>query len=54
MTVFRQGDERYVSVQTEYEMAPPEHAADSVGMDMGCVRFCTHSDATFFEACIAH
>ena len=30
-------------------MEPPKHAGDSVGIDMGCVRFCTLSDDTFFE-----
>ena len=32
-------------------MEPPKHAGDSVGIDMGCVRFCTLSDGTFFEPC---
>ncbi len=51
MTVSRQADGWYVSIQTEYEMEPPKHAGDSVGIDMGCVRFCTLSDGTFFEPC---
>ena len=32
-------------------MEPPKHAGDSIGIDMGCVRFCTLSDGTFFEPC---
>ena len=51
VTVSRQADGWYVSIQTEYEMEPPKHAGDSVGIDMGCVRFCTLSDGTFFEPC---
>ena len=51
MTVSRQADGWHVSIQTEYEMEPPKHAGDSVGIDMGCVRFCTLSDGTFFEPC---
>ena len=39
MTVSRQADGWHVSIQTEYEIEPPEHAGDSVGIDMGCVRF---------------
>ena len=46
VTVSRQTDGWYVSIQTEYEMEPPKHAGDSVGIDMGCVRFCTLSDGT--------
>ena len=53
MTVSRQADGWHVSIQTEYEMEPPKHTGDSVGMDMGCVRFCTLSDGTFFEPCNA-
>ena len=49
VTVSRQADGWHVSIQTEYEMEPPVHAGDSVGIDMGCVRFCTLSDGTFFE-----
>lgn len=51
VTVSRQADGWHVSIQTEYEMEPPKHACDSVGIDMGCVRFCTLSDGTFFEPC---
>ena len=51
MTVSRQADGWHVSIQTEYETEPPKHAGDSVGIDMGCVRFCTLSDGTFFEPC---
>ena len=51
VTVSRQTDGWYVSIQTEYEMEPPKHAGDTVGIDMGCVRFCTLSDGTFFEPC---
>ena len=51
VTVSRQADGWHVSIQTEYEMEPPKHAGDSVGIDMGCVRFCTLSDGTFFEPC---
>ncbi len=48
---FRQADGWHVSIQTEYETEPPKHTGDSVGIDMGCVRFCTLSDGTFFEPC---
>lgn len=48
VTVSRQADGWHVSIQTEYETEPPRHAGDSVGIDMGCVRFCTLSDGTFF------
>ena len=41
VTVSRQADGWHVSIQTEYEMEPPKHTVDSVGIDMGCVRFCT-------------
>ena len=51
VTVSRQTNGWYVSIQTEYEMEPPKHAGDSIGIDMGCVRFCTLSDGTFFEPC---
>ncbi len=34
-------------------MEAPKHTGDSVGIDMGCVRFCTLSDGTFFEPCNA-
>ena len=51
VTVSRQADGWHVSIQTEYEMEPPKHAGGSVGIDMGCVRFCTLSDGTFFEPC---
>ena len=53
VTVSRQADGWHVSIQTEYEMEPPKHTGDSVGIDMGCVRFCTLSDGTFFEPCNA-
>ena len=53
VTVSRQADGWHVSIQTEYEMEAPKHTGDSVGIDMGCVRFCTLSDGTFFEPCNA-
>ena len=34
-------------------MESPKHGGDSVGIDMGCVRFCTLSDGTFFEGSVS-
>ena len=48
VTVSRQADGWHVSIQTEYEMEPPVHAGDSVGIDMGCVRFCTLGSVSIF------
>ena len=53
VTVSRQADGWHISIQTEYEMEPPKHTGTSIGIDMGCVRFCTLSDGTFFEPCAA-
>jgi putative transposase len=53
ITVSRKADGWHMSIQTEYEAEPPRHAhaGSSVGIDMGCVRFCTLSDGTFFKPC---
>jgi putative transposase len=48
ITVSRQGDKWFASVQTEFEVAEPVHASTSqVGVDLGVVRFATLSDGSF-------
>ena len=51
LIVRRQADGWHVSVQTEREIDEPLHPDHgAVGIDMGCVRFCTLSDGTYFES----
>lgn len=50
VTIKRQGDHWFISVQTEKEIEQPIHPSSSmVGIDMGIVRFATVSDGQVFE-----
>lgn len=50
VTIKRQGDHWFISVQTEKEIEQPIHPSNSmVGIDMGVVRFATVSDGRVFE-----
>ncbi|MGO9614388.1 MAG: RNA-guided endonuclease InsQ/TnpB family protein [Dissulfurispiraceae bacterium] len=50
VTISRNGKHWAVSIQTEIEIATPEHpSVRSVGIDMGIKRFATLSDGTFHE-----
>jgi putative transposase len=47
ITVRRDGERWYISVQTEYEIEDPIHNSDTeVGIDMGIAQFATLSDGT--------
>jgi len=49
VTVARQGDRWFVSIQTEREIAKPVHPSTStVGIDLGVANFATLSDGTVF------
>jgi putative transposase len=48
VTVSRENEHWYVSIQVEMEVAEPVHPSNSiVGIDLGVVRFATLSDGTF-------
>jgi putative transposase len=48
VTVSRENEHWYVSIQVELEVAEPVHPSNSaVGIDLGVVRFATISDGTF-------
>ncbi len=50
VTVSRRGRHWYISVQTEIEIADPQHPSISaVGIDLGVRRFATLSDGTVYE-----
>ena len=50
VTVSQSCGQWFVSIQTEWEVAPPVHPSTTdVGIDMGVVRFATLSDGTYIE-----
>lgn len=50
VTVSRRGEFWYISVQTEIEIAQPQHPSSSlVGIDLGITRFATLSNGDFLE-----
>jgi len=50
VTVLRRGRHWFVSIQTEREVAEPQHASSTaVGIDLGVKRFATLSDGKFYE-----
>ena len=50
ITVSRQGEHWFASVQVEVEIGKPVHPSESaIGIDMGVKRFATLSDGTFIE-----
>lgn len=51
VTISRQGDRWYVSIQTERDVLTPVHrSVSAVGVDVGVARFATLSDGTVYEA----
>jgi len=49
ITVSKDGEHWYASIQVEFEIEQPKHPFDTVGLDLGVVNFATLSDGQVFS-----